>query len=148
MILTRHMVRHEVDDDLHACLVRTLNQLFKLLHTMIDIRSQIGVYIIIVCDGIGRTCLTFDDSRMILRNTVGCIVGLSGMTDDTRIPNMAHAHVPDVFQGRGREVVHLSAAVLLYRSTLLTSGITVAIETGENLIDNNLIRCHEQQPHY
>ena len=148
MILTGHMIGHEINDDLHACLVRTLYQLFKLQHTLVDIHCQIRVYIIIVSDGVWRTRLPFNDSRMILRNTIGSIIGLGCMTDDTRIPDMAHAHVPDVFQGRGREVVHLSAAVLFNRSTLFASSVAITIETGENLIDNNFIRCHELQPHY
>ena len=143
MILTGHMIRHEINDHLHASLVGTFYQLFKLLHTLIDIGSQIGVDVIVISDRIGRAGLTLDDGRMIFRNTIGCIIGLGSMTDDTRVPDMAHAHLPDFLQGAGREVVHLSTTVLGYRTILLTSGIAIAIKTRENLINNDLIRCHE-----
>ena len=56
------------------------------------------------------------------------------MTDDTCVPNMAHAHLPDAFQGAGREVIHLSTSVLFYGTILLASGITIPVEPGENLI--------------
>ena len=147
MILTSHMIRHKINDDLHASLMCTLNRLFKLLHTPINVCCQIRIYSIIVSYGVWRPGHSLDDSRMILGDTICSIVRLGSMTDNACVPNMAHAHVPDLFQGSGREVIHLSATVLLYRSTLFTSGVPITIETGENLIDNNLIRYHGQKPH-
>ena len=61
------------------------------------------------------------------------------MTDDTRIPNMAHAHLPDFLQGAGREVIQFSATVLFYRSIFFSGGVPIAVETGENLVDNNFL---------
>ena len=73
------------------------------------------------------------------------------MTDHTCVPDMAHAHLPDVFQGGGREVIQFTATVLLNRSILLASGVPIAIKARKNLIkarknliDNQFIRrCHE-----
>ena len=61
------------------------------------------------------------------------------MTDDTRIPDMAHTHIPDAFQGRGREIVHFSAAVLFKRTILLAGGILVPIKSGKDLVKNNFL---------
>ena len=147
MILTSHMVRHEIDDNLHAGLMSTLYQRLKLLHTLIDIDSQIGIDVVIISNGIGRTGLTFHHGGVVLGYAIGRIVGLSGMTDDTCVPNMAHAHLPDFLQGAGREVVHLSTSVLFNRPTLLAGGVPITIETSKNLIDNHFIRFHEQTLH-
>jgi hypothetical protein len=56
------------------------------------------------------------------------------MTDDARVPNMAHAHLPDFLQGAGREVIHLSATVLGDRTILLTGGVTIAVKSCKDLI--------------
>ena len=51
VILTSHMVGYEVDDHLHASLMRAFHELFKLQHTQIHVRSQIWINIIIIGDG-------------------------------------------------------------------------------------------------
>jgi len=56
---------------------------------------------------------------------------------------MAHAHLPDFFQGAGREVVQFTTSVLLNRTIYLAGGIAIAVKTGENLVDNELTRFHE-----
>ena len=148
VILTRHVVGHEVDDHFHASLVGTLHQCLELLHTLLHIDCEVRIHVIIVRNGVGRASLTFDDGRMVLGDAVGGIVRLRGVADDACKPDMAHAHLPDFLQGAGREVVHLSTSVLFYRTILLAGGIAIAVETGENLIDNNLTRCHEQKLPY
>ena len=136
------MVGHEVDNDLHTCFVSALDELFELLHALIHICGEVGIDIIVVSNGIWRSCPALHDGWMILRDAIGRIVGLSGMTDDTRVPNMAHAHFPDFFQGTGREVVQFSTSVFLNRTMFLAGRVTIAVETGEDLIDNYLIRFH------
>ena len=53
MILTGHMIGHEVDNHLHASPMSTLHEPFELLHTLVHVRCQVRIYVIIVCDGIG-----------------------------------------------------------------------------------------------
>ena len=146
VILAGHVVGHKVDDDLKTSLMGALYQCLELLHALIDIDSQIGIDIVIVGDSVRRASLALDDSRMVLGNAIGCIVGLGGMADDACVPNMAHAHRSDFFQSCGREAVHLSTSVLGQRTILDASGVAIAIEAGENLIDKYLTRCHGQKP--
>ena len=53
LILTSHMVRHEIDDDLHTGLVGALHQLLKLLHALFHVHRQVGVNVVVVRNGIG-----------------------------------------------------------------------------------------------
>ena len=53
LILARHMVGHEVDDDLQACLVGAGYECLKLLHALLHVDGQVGVYVVVVADGIG-----------------------------------------------------------------------------------------------
>ena len=139
VILARHMVRHEVDNHLQSCLMRTLHQLLKLLHTLIDIYCQIRIYVVIVGDGIGGTSLSFHDSSMLTRNTISTIVCRRGMTDDTCIPDMTHAHTCDFFQYFLREISHLATAVLGNRTILYPRRIPIAVEPCKHLVYNYLL---------
>ena len=55
---------------------------------------------------------------------------------------MAHAHLPDFLQGAGREVVQFSTSVLLNRTMFLAGRVTITVETGEDLINDDLRRFH------
>ena len=46
------MVRHKIDDDLHASLMCASQQLLKLSHSSRHILGEIGVDVIIVADGV------------------------------------------------------------------------------------------------
>ena len=83
---------------------------------------------------------------MLSGNPITAVVGLGSMSDDTCIPNMAHAHFPDFLQGSGREIIQLSAAILVNRTVLLSGGIAIAVKSRKDLIDNDFTRCHGQRP--
>ena len=61
VILPRYMIGHKIDDNLHSCLVRAFYQTLKLFHSVCDINSHVRVNIIIVNNGIRRTCLALYD---------------------------------------------------------------------------------------
>ena len=73
---------------------------------------------------------------MLTGNSVTCVVRLRGVADDTRVPNMAHAHLPDILQDSGREIIQFATTVVGYRSILLAGRVTVAIQSCKNLIDD------------
>ena len=112
VILTSYMVGHKVYNNLETSLVTTLYQSLELCHTMRNINCQIWVDVVIIGDGIRRTSLTLYHSWMLTWNAISSIISLSGMTDKTCIPYMAHAHRPDFLQGSGREVIQFSTSVL------------------------------------
>ena len=87
-ILTSDMIGYKVDDDPKTSLASPAHQCLKLSHTIIHILGKVGIDIIIIGDGIGRTCITLDNSRVIGRYAVGGVVGLGGMAYHTCKPNM------------------------------------------------------------
>ena len=93
MILTGDMIGHEIDNDLHANSMRPLHKRLKLVHAMVDINSQIWIYIIIIGDSVGRASLALDDARVLTGNTKLCIIRRCSMTYHTRIPDMGKAHI-------------------------------------------------------
>ena len=52
MVLTGHVVGHEVDDDLHASLVGALHEVLELLHTGGHAARQVGVDVVVVAYGV------------------------------------------------------------------------------------------------
>ena len=146
VILTSHVVGYKVDNHLQSGLVCALYQRLKLLHALLYVLGQIRVDIIVVGNGVRRTSLTFHHRSVLTWNAVLGVIGLRCMSDNTCVPNMAHAHLLDSFQGFGREVVQFSATVLSDRAIFHSVGAAIAIKPRKNLINYHLIRCHGLQP--
>ena len=49
---------------------------------------------------------------------------------------MAHAHLPDILQDSGREIIQFATTVVGYRSILLAGRVTVTVQSRKNLIDD------------
>ena len=137
------MIGNEVDYDLQPAGMCTLYELFKLLHSVLHVVSQVGVHIVIVGYGVRRTGIALHDGRMLPRNAVGAVVGLGGMTYDTCVPHMSEALLANLLQHARREVVELSTAVFLNRSKRFTRLTAIAIQTRKDLVDVYLTGCHE-----
>ena len=135
MILSGHMVWHEIHDYLHACLVRALDETLPLLHSQTDVHCQIRVDVVIVGDGVWRTCLALHHLGMLGRNSIRRVVCLGGVANHTCVPDVREAHIMDTGQHIVSKVIQFSATIFLNGSILLASGVAIAKETWKNLID-------------
>ncbi len=140
-VLTCDMVGNKVDDNFHTGFMRTLNESLKLRHPLVYVYSDIGVYVIIVCNGIRRTRLPLHHGRMLPGNAMYGIVCHSGMTYHTRIPYMRNAERLDTSERGGIEIVHLAATVFSQCTTLAAILYTIAEKAGKYLINNYF--CHK-----
>ena len=52
LVFPCHMVGYKVDDYFHASLVGTVNKFLELLHSTVHVLSQVGINIVIVCNGV------------------------------------------------------------------------------------------------
>ena len=104
-----HVVGHKVYDDFQAGAVGTLYQIFEFLHTSGNVLGQVGVYVVVILDGIGRTGLTLDYGRMVGADVVASVVSLCGVLDDARVPDVRGTQPLDFAQGLTREVGHFTA---------------------------------------
>ena len=82
------MIGHKVNDKLQTGTMGALYQVLKFLHSVGHTGSQVGVYIIIVLDGIRTTGLAFYHGRMVFLYAEGSIVRLCGVLNQTGIPDM------------------------------------------------------------
>ena len=135
VVFAGHVVGHKVDDDLHVGLMGALHQGLEFGHTAGHVDGQVGVDVVIIGDGIGRTGLAFRHRGVLPGNAVAGIVGGGGVTDDASVPDMGESHAPDAAQTHRIEIVHLAHAVLEKRAVLLPGAVRVAKEAWENLIN-------------
>ena len=138
MVAAGHVVGHEVDDHLQSCIVGALHQLGELLHAVRHGGRQVGVHIVVVLDGIGRTCLALDCCLVVGADAEVTVVGLRGMLDDTGIPDVGGTQLLDGSEGLGGEGGELAAAVLLDAAARYTGGVGIAKQAGEDLIEDDL----------
>ena len=76
-----------------------LHELKEFFHSMLRILCQIGIYIVVIRNGIRRAGLPFYDLFMGRGAT---FVGLPGsVSDDAGIPYVINAESPEILQGRG-----------------------------------------------
>ena len=135
LIFARHMVGNEVDNHLQAFLMGAFYQVFKLAHTFRNIISDVGVDVVIVGNGIGRTCLTLNNTRCLTWNTESRIVGASGMTNDTSIPNGIYTERLYLLQCCNIKVVHLSNTIFCKRTVWLSVAVLVAKGACKHLVN-------------
>ena len=67
------------------------------------------------------------------------VVGLCGMTYNTRKPYMGGSFLPYRFKYRCGKVIELTASIIRNATILLPRRISVAIKARKELVDNNLI---------
>ena len=103
------------------------------------IDGEVRVDIIIVGNGIRRACLTLHHTRMLRRKAVVGIVGLSGMTDDSRLPHMRHTKLLDSLQTILINISEFSTTIFGNRAVLYTRRITIAEKSSKYLINNYFI---------
>ena len=126
VVLTCHMIRNEIDNHLHACLVRTLHQSLELVHTAMYIFSKIGIDVIIIGNGVGRSSLSLHNGWMLTWDAILSVIGCSGMAYHTRVPYMRDAHVVNALEYGRSDAVHLPRPILFHRSIRHAGHVLIA----------------------
>ncbi|OAV74815.1 hypothetical protein Barb7_01630 [Bacteroidales bacterium Barb7] len=139
MVLAGYVVGHKVDDNLHACLVRPLNQLFKLLHTVGNTVGKCRIYVVVILDGVGRACRAFHYAAVVFADAVSREIGLGGMFDNAGVPDVGNAQLLYLRQsqsGKGRE---FARAVFRHIPIADKPLVQVSKQAGEHLINNYFV---------
>ena len=76
MVLSCHMIWHEVNDYIHAAGAGTLHECFEFLHAVGHVDSEVGINVVVVLYGIWRTGIAFDDMWIVGTYAVAFVVGL------------------------------------------------------------------------
>ena len=134
LVLSRHVVRHEVDDKFQSCLVHSLRHRLKLFHTLIHVHSQVRVYVVVVLYGVWRASLALHHAFVVFGYAVACVVGLCGMLYHAGCPDVRVALFAQVVEYLSAYAVELSASVLLDSAVLYVLSVGVAEQPWQQLI--------------
>ena len=148
VVLSCHVVGHEVDDHLQSCTVCAVDQLLELVHALPDVDGQVGVDVVVVDDGVGRARASLHHGRVLARYAVAAVVGHGGVAYDACVPDVADAHLAYLLQHRGCEVVELADPVLFDGSKRFSRRTAVTVQARKYLVDDDFTRCHERSPLY
>ena len=85
------MIGNEIYDYFHSGIVGTCYKGFKLRHSVWYVGGEVGVYVVIVADGIRRAGLALDDIFVVGPYAVPAVIGLCSMFDDTGVPDVRNA---------------------------------------------------------
>ena len=129
LILPCNMIRNEVDNHLHLLCVGTTDKRLKLIHPTLNIDRQIGIDIVVIGDGVGRPCPTLHHLRMLTRNVKSRVIGLRGVANDARQPDVRNAEAADAPKRAVIEVVELSTTVFLDAPIRLPRRVFVSKQT-------------------
>ena len=135
LVFARHMIRDKVDNHLQPFLMGTFYQVVKLAHTFRNIISNVGVDVVIVGNGVGRTSLTLNNTRCLTWNTESRIVGTGGMAYNASVPNAVYTERLYLLQRCIVKVVHLSNTIFCKRTVWLSVAVLVAKGACKHLVN-------------
>ena len=136
------MVGNNVDDYLHALLVGTGNERFKLFHSARYIYRQVWVDLVVITYRIGRACSTFDDIGVVRTDTDFGEISNHSMMRNSRVPDVGYTQFFDFRQGGFCEVIKLPHSILFFGAPRNIAGIRIAKKSSEYLINDNFLGRH------
>ena len=110
-----HVVRDEVDDDLHPGLVRPCDQRLEFRHPVVDVDGQGRVDVEPVADGVRRSRLALDERGVAVGN--GAEMGAGGVRDDAGVPHGTDRQLLELQQHVVGDVVELARPVFSIRAS-------------------------------
>ena len=134
MVRPRHVVGHEVYQHFKPCLVRAAHKRLKFLHALFRRGGEVGADVVVVFDGIRRTGFAFHHGGVVFGDAVGRVVGLRGVFQHARVPDMRKSEILDAFQHFGREIAQFAAAILVNVAAGNIVCRRVAVKAGQHLV--------------
>ena len=118
IIITCHMVRYKVHNHLKSSLMRTSYQFLPLLHALLWLICQIGIYVVIISHCVWRPSLTFHHCTMICWLSYFAIISLRCMVQNTCVPHVCISKIFQSLQHFRREHTKFPHTILLNRTIL------------------------------
>ncbi len=142
MVAARHVVGHEVDDHLHPLVVDAGHESLELLHAVLYVGGQIGIDVVVVLYGVGRSGLAFDHVWIVAAYAVTVPVGLLGVLYHAREPDVRHSKLLYAFDDVVVYIVEFSGAVAGIRAVGHTVMGGVGEKPRQQLINDRFLVVH------
>ena len=130
-IFAAHMVRYEINQYAQTRIMSALDERFEFLHPLRFVLRQVGVYVIIIRDGVWRAGFAFGDGRMVI-----CC---GSVTDHAGVPNMRDTQIDNRFECTLVDIYKPAATVLFLAAVVFPCLVVVAEQPREELINDGFV---------
>ena len=132
------MVGHYIDNHFHALRMSTRNQGFKFLQAVSRVYGEIGINVVIIFHGVRRTGATLHHIGIVIADAVSSVIANDRMMRHAGVPYMSYAQFFDRFKRSLINIIKFSNTIFFNRAPGFIGAIGVAVEAGENLVDDRL----------
>ena len=134
-VATSNVVRYKINKDAEVLLFGSGEESFELVESLGGIDGVVGADIVVVANGVGATRDAFEEVGIVRGKLEGGVVASSGLAVDTRDPNGIEAELLEGGESGVVEIGKFSTAVLFESAIGDASGVGVAEEAGEELVN-------------
>ena len=135
------VVRYKIDKDAEVLFFGAGEESFELVESLGGIDGVVGADIVVVANGVGATRDAFEEVGIVGGELKGGVVASSGLAIDARDPDGIEAELLEGGESGVVEIGKFSTAVLFESAIGDASGVGVAEEAGEELVDANFSSC-------
>jgi hypothetical protein len=136
-VATGDVVRYKIDKDTEVLFFGAGEECFKLVESLGGIDGVVGADIVVVANGVGATRDAFEEVGIVGGELKGGVVASSGLAIDARDPDGIEAELLEGGESCVVEIGKFSTAVLFESAIGNASGVGVAEEAGEELVDSD-----------
>jgi hypothetical protein len=134
-IATGNVVRYKIDKDAEVLLFGTGEESFEFVDSLGGVDGVVGADIVVVANGVGAARDPFEEVGIVGGKLKGGVVASSGLAINARDPDRIEAELLEGGESCVVEIGKFSTAVLFESAIGDASGVGVAEEAGEELVD-------------
>ena len=134
-VATGNVVRYKIDKDPEVLLFGAGEESLELVDSLGGVYGVVGADIVVVANGVGATRDAFEEVGIVGGELKGGVVASSGLAIDARDPDSIEAELLEGGESCVVEIGKFSTTVLFESAIGDASGVGVAKEAGEELVN-------------
>jgi hypothetical protein len=131
------VVGYEINKDAEVLLFGAGEESFEFVDSLGRVDGVVGAYIVVVANGVGATRDAFEEVGIVGGEFKGGVVASSGLPVDARDPDGIETELLEGSESCVVEIGKFSTTVLFESAIGNASGVGVAEEAGEELVDSD-----------
>jgi hypothetical protein len=131
------VVGYEINKDAEVLLFGAGEESFEFVESLGRVDGVVGAYIVVVANGVGATRDAFEEVGIVGGKLKGGVVASGGLAIDARDPDRIETELLEGSESCVVEIGKFSTAVLFESAIGNASGVGVAEEAGEELVDSD-----------
>jgi hypothetical protein len=131
------VVGYKIDKDPEVLFFGAGEESFEFVESLGGVYGVVGAYIVVVANGVGATRDAFEEVGIVGGKLKGGVVASGGLAIDARDPDRIETELLEGSESCVVEIGKFSTTVLFESAIGNASGVGVAEEAGEELVDSD-----------